>query len=51
MLLLFRTDIFVFIGILVSDHFVARFPQVKKPVLEGTFVSIFSVCWLVYYHK
>ncbi|SMQ47061.1 unnamed protein product [Zymoseptoria tritici ST99CH_3D7] len=30
-------------GILISDHFLDHFPQVKKPVLEGTFVSIFSV--------
>ncbi|KXT14309.1 hypothetical protein AC579_8430 [Pseudocercospora musae] len=30
-------------GILVSDHFLNRFPQVKKPVLEGTFTSIFSL--------
>ncbi|EGP89664.1 uncharacterized protein MYCGRDRAFT_67680 [Zymoseptoria tritici IPO323] len=30
-------------GILISDHFLDHFPQVKKPVLEGTFVSIFSL--------
>lgn len=30
-------------GILVSERFLDTFPIIKKPVIEGTFTSIFSV--------
>ena len=35
-------------GILVSDQFLNKFPIVKKPVIEGTFTSIFSVSLALY---
>ena len=30
-------------GILVSEQFLNTFPVIQKPVIEGTFTSIFSV--------
>ena len=30
-------------GILVSQQFLDKFPQITRPVIEGTFTSIFSV--------